>query len=57
MVRCPRQYDELMRGAGGVWEPSARQWLIEPRRVGPVIRAFKRTTDPLFRQVGLDLDR
>ena len=24
MVRCPRQYDELMRRAGGVWEPGAR---------------------------------
>jgi len=37
MVRCPRQYDELMRGAGGVWEPGARQWLVERRRIGPVI--------------------
>jgi hypothetical protein len=38
MVRCPRQYDELMRRAGGVWEPRARQWLVERRRIGPVIR-------------------
>jgi hypothetical protein len=36
MVRCPRQYDELMRQAGGVWEPGARQWLIQRRRIGPV---------------------
>ena len=38
MVRCPQQYEELMRRAGGVWEPGARQWLIERRRIGPVMR-------------------
>ena len=26
------------------------------RRIGPVIRALERTTDPLFRQAGLSLD-
>jgi hypothetical protein len=30
--------------------------LIERRRIGPVIRALQRTTDPLFRRAGLDLD-
>jgi len=35
MVRCPQQYDDLMRRAGGVWEPGARQWLVERRRIGP----------------------
>src|SRR3954466_7975084 len=55
MVRCPRQYDELMRRAGGVWEPGARQWLIERRRIGPVIRELERTVDPLFRQAGIRL--
>jgi hypothetical protein len=29
---------------------------IERRRIGPVIRTLRRTTDPLFRQAGLDLD-
>jgi hypothetical protein len=48
MVRCPQQYDELMRRAGGVGEPGARQWLIECRRIGP-IRELERTVDPLFR--------
>jgi hypothetical protein len=56
MVRSPRQYDELMRGAGGVWEPGARQWLVERRRIGPVIRALEHTVDPLFRRVGIHLD-
>jgi hypothetical protein len=56
MVRCPQQYDELMRRAGGVWEPGARQWLIERRRIGPVIRELERTVDPLFRLVGIRLD-
>jgi hypothetical protein len=36
---------------GGVWEPGARQWLIERWRIGPVIRELKRTVDPLFRRV------
>ena len=57
MVRCPRQYDELMRRAGGLWEPGARQWLIERRRIGPVIRELERTVDPLFRRVGIKLDQ
>jgi hypothetical protein len=56
MVRCPHQYDELMRRAGGVWEPGARQWLVERRRIGPVIRELERTVDPLFRQAGIRLD-
>ena len=55
MVQCPRQYDELMRQAGGVWEPRARQWLVERRRIGPVIRALERSVDPLFLQVGIRL--
>jgi hypothetical protein len=37
-----------MRNAGGQWEAGSRRWLIERRRVGPVIRALQRTTDPLF---------
>ena len=30
--------------------------LIERRRMGPLIRNLRRTTDPLFRRAGLDLD-
>jgi uncharacterized protein YmfQ (DUF2313 family) len=41
--------------AGGVWEPGARQWLVERRRIGPVIRELERTVDPLFRQAGIRL--
>jgi hypothetical protein len=54
-VRCPRQYDELMRRAGGTWNPGARQWLVERRRIGPVIRKLERTVDPLFAQAGIRL--
>jgi hypothetical protein len=57
MVRCPRQYDDLMRRAGGTWDPGARQWLIERRRIGPLIRELERTVDPLFRRVGIKLDQ
>ena len=55
-VRCPREYSPLMQSAGGLWDPGAKRWCIEPRRIGPVLRALRRDTDPLFRQAGLDLD-
>jgi hypothetical protein len=46
-----------MRRAGSVWEPGAQQWLIERRRIGPVIRELERTVDPLFRRVDIKLDQ
>jgi hypothetical protein len=55
-VRCPQDFDPLMRRAGGQWEPGSRRWLIERRRLGPLVRNLRRATDPLFRRVGLDLD-
>jgi hypothetical protein len=56
MVQCPHEYDDLMRKAGGVWEPGARQWLVERRRIRPVIRELERSVDPLFRRVGVHLE-
>ena len=41
---------------GGMWESGTRRWLIERRRIGPVLRGLRRMTDPLFRQAGMDLD-
>jgi hypothetical protein len=55
-IRCPRQYDELMRRAGAAWDHSARQWLIERQRIGPVIRELEHAVDPLFAQAGIRLD-
>ena len=55
-VRCPRELAPLMRRAGGPWELGNRRWLIERRWIGPVIRALRRQTDPLFRRAGMDLD-
>ena len=55
-VRCPRELAHVMQRAGGVWEPGSRGWLVDRRRVGPVIRALERETDPLFRQAGMSLD-
>jgi hypothetical protein len=55
-VRCPHDLDRLMKKAGGLWEPGSRRWLIEPRRINPLIRDLRRATDPLFRHAGLDLD-
>ena len=55
-VRCPRELAPLMKKAGGLWEPGSRRWLIERRRIAPLVRALGRATDPLFRQAGMDLD-
>jgi hypothetical protein len=55
-VRAPRELDGIFRRAGGVWEPGSRRWLIERRRIGPVICALRTATDPLFRKSGISLD-
>ena len=55
-VRCPSEFAPFMRQAGGLWDPGSRRWLIERRRVGPLVRNLRRATDPLFRRVGIDLD-
>jgi hypothetical protein len=55
-IRCPHDLAPLMRQAGGIWEPGGRRWLIEPRRMGPLIRNLRRATDPLFRRAGISLD-
>jgi hypothetical protein len=54
-VRCPQDFAHVLQSAGGVWEPGSRRWLVERRRIGPVIRALQRATDPLFRCAGLTL--
>jgi hypothetical protein len=55
-IRCPQDFAPLMRKAGGQWEPGSHRWLVERRRIGPVIRALERATDPLFRQAGISLE-
>ena len=55
-VRCPSEFDGLMRKTGGLREAGSRRWLIERRRVGRLVRELQRATDPLFRQAGIDLD-
>jgi hypothetical protein len=55
-VRCPSEFDGLLRLTGGLREPGSRRWLIERRRVGPLVRELRRATDPLFRQAGINLD-
>jgi hypothetical protein len=55
-VRCPSELAPLMRKAGAMWEPGSRRWLLERRRLGPLIRNLRRRTDPLLRQAGIDLD-
>jgi hypothetical protein len=55
-VRCPRELAPLLRQAGAMWEPGSRRWLVQPRRLGPLLRALRAATDLLFRQAGIDLD-
>ena len=55
-IRAPRELDAVFRRAGGTWDPGARRWLLERRRIGPVIRTLRQVTDPLFRHAGLQLD-
>jgi hypothetical protein len=33
-----------------------RRWLIERKRMGPLIRNLRLVTDPLFRRAGMSLD-
>jgi hypothetical protein len=55
-VRCPKELAHILQRAGAVWEPGSRRWLVQRRRIGPVIRSLERATDPLFRHAGIDLD-
>jgi hypothetical protein len=55
-VRCPLDFAPLLEKAGGIWEPDSKRWLIERRRLNPLICGLRRTTDPLFRLAGIDLD-
>jgi hypothetical protein len=53
---CPREYDQLMRNAGGQWEAGSRRRLLQRHRIGPVIRTLRRSVDPLFRHAVLVAD-
>jgi len=61
-VRPPRRHSRPARARSGVPPrrrhvgPGGRRWLLERRRLGPVIRALRQVTDPLFRHAGLPLD-
>ena len=47
-IRCPQDFAHNLQRAGGMWEPCSRRWLVTRHRIGPVIRALERETDPLF---------
>ena len=55
-VRCPQDFDHRMHQAGGQREQGTRRWLVERRRIGPLVRNLRRDTDPLFRWAKLNLD-
>jgi hypothetical protein len=55
-VRCPSEFNELMRLKGWLREAGSRRWLITRQRINPLVRELRRATDPLFRQAGMDLD-
>jgi hypothetical protein len=55
-VRCPVELAHILRRAGAIWEPGSKRWLVQRRRIGPVIRALQKATDPLFRRAGVAID-
>jgi hypothetical protein len=55
-VRCPEELAHILQRAGAVWEPGIKRWLVQRLRMGPVIRALERATDPLFRRQGIVLE-
>src|SRR3984957_13919078 len=55
-IRCPSDLDGILRRAGATWEPGSRRWLLSPARAAQVVPKLRRSTDPLFRRAGLDLD-
>jgi hypothetical protein len=55
-VRCPQEFAHILKRASGMWAAGSRRWLVTRHRIGPVIRALERETDPLFRQAGMSLD-
>jgi len=44
-VRCPPEFAPVISEAGGMWDPSARQWCVHPRRVNQVLRELLRHRD------------
>jgi hypothetical protein len=51
-VRCPREFDHLMRRAGGLWDPGSKRWLIEQRRIGPLVVSSDATPIPCSDALG-----
>lgn len=41
-VRCPSDLAPLVQAAGGAWEPGAKVWLVDRRRMGPLVRTLRR---------------
>ena len=55
-IRCPSDLDGVLRRAGATWEPGSRRWLLSPARAAKLVPRLRRSTDPLFRRAGLNLD-
>jgi hypothetical protein len=55
-IRCPSDFDGLMRSTGGLREAGSRRWLISRWRINSLVRELRRSTDPLFRRAGMNLD-
>lgn len=55
-VRCPHDLDPVDALGRRPVGAGQRRWLIERRRINPLIRTLRRTTDPLFRRAGMSPD-
>jgi hypothetical protein len=42
-VRRPKELAHIVQRAADVWKPGSRRWLVDRRRVGPLVRASARS--------------
>jgi hypothetical protein len=55
-VRCPRDFDHLMRQAGGQWDPGSRRWLSSIDESAHFSAHSVGKRNPLNRRAGMSLD-
>ena len=57
IVVCPAEFAPLLRRSGGMWDQGTKRWMLLRERAPALIEALRDTTDPLFRQAGMNSDR
>jgi hypothetical protein len=55
-LHCPQDFVPISEARRSDVRTGSRRWLVDRRRIGPVIRALGKATGPLFRHAGMSLD-